>query len=125
MNVTRSRSKEPYSDETDSDEGAQAGCSYASRVEFAVKLGYTELQVQKALAKLGPRTNQNELLAELIRLTALCGPQSAPALTPTNSVSPELRVTGLHAQRLLCSTYSDDGSVLRHIVIDGSNVAFR
>lgn len=35
---------------------------YTARVEFALKLGYTERQVQAALHKLGPNPGQNELL---------------------------------------------------------------
>lgn len=37
--------------------------AYQSRVEFALKLGYTEKLVQAALQKLGPNPEQNELLA--------------------------------------------------------------
>ena len=43
---------------------------YTQKVEFGLKLGYTERQVQIALAKLGPNPSQNELLAELIKLGA-------------------------------------------------------
>ncbi|XP_050082848.1 endoribonuclease ZC3H12A isoform X2 [Anopheles aquasalis] len=41
---------------------------YQQRVEFALKLGYTERLVQAALQRLGPNPAQNELLAELIKL---------------------------------------------------------
>ena len=37
-------------------------------MEFALKLGYTESLTQRALAKLGMKAGQNELLDELIRL---------------------------------------------------------
>lgn len=40
-----------------------ADSAYQSRVEFALKLGYTEKLVQAALQKLGPNPEQNELLA--------------------------------------------------------------
>lgn len=43
---------------------------YTQRVEFALKLGYTERLVQAALGRLGPAPAQNELLAELIKLGA-------------------------------------------------------
>lgn len=43
---------------------------YTARVEFALKLGYTERLVQTALQRLGPNPTQNELLAELIKLGA-------------------------------------------------------
>lgn len=45
----------------------QADLAYQSKVEFALKLGYTEQLVQAALQKLGPNPEQNELLAVRIR----------------------------------------------------------
>jgi ribonuclease ZC3H12 len=45
---------------------------YTQRVEFALKLGYTERLVQAALARLGPNPAQNELLA------AMCGMVQKP-----------------------------------------------
>lgn len=42
---------------------AQPDSAYQSKVEFALKLGYTEKLVQAALQKLGPNPEQNELLA--------------------------------------------------------------
>lgn len=107
--------------------------SYSSRVEFALKLGYTELQVQKALAKLGAQPAQNELLAELIRLASLPGAVSGAFTGSSGSISesgsdmsPGLGQYDLQlrAHRPLSATQSDE-SLLRHIVIDGSNVAIR
>ncbi|XP_049852810.1 endoribonuclease ZC3H12A-like isoform X1 [Schistocerca gregaria] len=49
---------------------AQHDPGYTARVEFGVKLGYSERLVQAALLKLGPAPAQNELLAELVRLGA-------------------------------------------------------
>ena len=90
--------------------------SYSSRVEFALKLGYTEQQVEKALAKLGLEPTQNELLAELIRLASLAGPGSTEAIE-SDYVRPH---------RPLSTSCSDEAAAgLRHIVIDGSNVAIR
>ncbi|XP_055372431.1 probable ribonuclease ZC3H12C isoform X2 [Condylostylus longicornis] len=70
---------------------------YTARVEFALKLGYTERLVQAALARLGPDPAQNELLAELIKLGAnkgdfICDSPTAECLSPVptgniNSVS--------------------------------------
>lgn len=93
--------------------------SYASRVEFALKLGYTELQVQKALAKLGAQPAQNELLAELIRLASLPGSSSTGS---SGSIAEGPVTEAVH--RPLSVTYSDE-TLLRQIVIDGSNVAIR
>ncbi|KAH6927518.1 hypothetical protein HPB50_005184 [Hyalomma asiaticum] len=84
-----------------------AGPQYASRLEFAVKLGYTEQQVQQALRRLGPQPGQNELLAELVRLGAR--EQSSDAA----------------ATRADPSSASQAEDPLRPIVIDGSNVAMR
>ncbi|CAN7988975.1 unnamed protein product, partial [Ixodes hexagonus] len=87
---------------------SSVGPHYASKLEFAVKLGYTEAQVQQALRRLGPQPGQNELLAELVRLGSRePGPLSAPA-----EAAPD---------RGGRATTQEDA--LRPIVIDGSNVA--
>ncbi|GIY92919.1 putative ribonuclease ZC3H12B [Caerostris extrusa] len=99
-------------------EAVMADPNYTGRVEFALKLGYTEKQVQTALQKLGPQPSQNELLAELIRLGASGPPfQSAPRML-------ESAIT-LISQFDTGTADLDDPSNLRHIVIDGSNVAMR
>lgn len=84
------------------------------RVEFALKLGYTEKLVQAALQKLGPSPDQNELLAELIKLGAQRGGScdSSPTESP-------LDIIDVHTDP------SISPQVLRPIVIDGSNVAMR
>lgn len=102
-----------------------ASPSYVQRVEFALKLGYTERLVQTALTRLGADPTQNELLAELIKLgaqqgnkTDLCDPMQSLSLSGdvtssngcSNSINSVQRVDGY------------DG--LRPIVIDGSNVAY-
>lgn len=84
--------------------GANSGNQYASKVEFAVKLGYTEAQVQMALRRLGPLPTQNELLAELIKLGARDPPEDDLAQVVAKA-----------------RPARDDD--LRPIVIDGSNVA--
>ncbi|KAL3274064.1 hypothetical protein HHI36_015483 [Cryptolaemus montrouzieri] len=90
---------------TDTDPG------YTTRVEFALKLGYTEKQVQAALQKLGPSPAQNELLAELIKLGAQKGGScdSSPSESQLD-ISEQVDTT--------INTHT-----LRPIVIDGSNVA--
>uniref|UniRef100_A0A1L8DY25 Putative ribonuclease n=1 Tax=Nyssomyia neivai TaxID=330878 RepID=A0A1L8DY25_9DIPT len=93
---------------------------YTARVEFALKLGYTERLVQAALGRLGPNPAQNELLAELIKLGALHGTKSGDfASEPAH---PEPLVVGAVAPEL-----PDEGGAaangLRPIVVDGSNVA--
>ncbi|XP_077485562.1 uncharacterized protein LOC144096619 isoform X2 [Amblyomma americanum] len=96
-----------------------AGPQYASRLEFAVKLGYTEAQVQQALRRLGPQPGQNELLAELVRLGAREQHQT------TTGVDSGGAGASSRVDHPLCSSSTalaaDDP--LRPIVIDGSNVA--
>lgn len=40
-----------------------SAAAYKSRVDFALKLGYTERLVQTAISKLGPEPTQDQLLA--------------------------------------------------------------
>lgn len=84
---------------------------YATRVEFAVKLGYTEKLVQSALQKLGPSPSNNELLAELIKLGA------QTCRVPETSVNC-CNDSTTHTAHTASPTH-------RPIVIDGSNVAMR
>ncbi|KAJ2945724.1 hypothetical protein O0L34_g565 [Tuta absoluta] len=76
-----------------------------AKIEFAVKLGYSERLARTALQRLGPDPPCNELLAELIKLAAKQPPR---ALTPPPPQEPDP---------------PPDRAPLRHIVIDGSNVA--
>ncbi|XP_019869434.1 probable ribonuclease ZC3H12D isoform X2 [Aethina tumida] len=90
---------------------ADASPGYTARVEFALKLGYTEKLVQTALQKLGQSPEQNELLAELIKLGAQRGAScdSSPSESPADVAELQAELEGLVQ--------------LRPIVIDGSNVA--
>ncbi|OQR71641.1 hypothetical protein BIW11_10878 [Tropilaelaps mercedesae] len=83
---------------------------YQTRLEFALKLGYTEAQVQTALQRLGLNAANNELLAELIKLSSSATKDDQTPVTPT--ASGDLTVTD-----------TTSGGELRPIVIDGSNVA--
>lgn len=78
-----------------------------AKIEFAVKLGYSERLARTALQRLGPDPPCNELLAELIKLAAKQPPR---ALSPPPPADPDP---------------PPDRATLRHIVIDGSNVAMR
>ncbi|XP_028133867.1 probable ribonuclease ZC3H12D isoform X1 [Diabrotica virgifera virgifera] len=90
----------------------EISAGYTARVEFALKLGYTEKLVQAALQKLGPSPTQNELLAELIKLGAQKG--SSCDSSPSEST---LDMTAFQIEAI------EGTQSLRPIVIDGSNVA--
>lgn len=119
---------------------------YTQRVEFALKLGYTERLVQAALSRLGTSPAQNELLAELIKL----GSQPAnkedtfPNATPTQDASSEPPIDWVQQPTANQPEYmsrkcrgelgpgevepeiprcEDANNGLRPIVIDGSNLA--
>lgn len=105
-------------------------CSgYTARVEFALKLGYTEKLVQAALQKLGPDPGQNELLAELIKLGATCspkftdGPDEADGLLDAEVGTDKGGGSILTAATNAMATNAISSMDLRPVVIDGSNVA--
>ena len=87
---------------------------YRNKVLFAVRLGYTELQLQKALLKLGRNAGQNQLLEELIRLQ-----KSTPTADKLQHASKQEVVP--KASLPTSADKNDDGFL--PIVIDGSNVA--
>jgi len=95
------------------------GCDpadYQAKVEFAYKLGYTEEHVQRALRKLGAQPGENDFLEELIRVGkdakgVTCDAEDHEEFT---TLAPALR---------LAREAREDPSNLRHIVVDGSNVA--
>ncbi|XP_068617717.1 probable ribonuclease ZC3H12D isoform X1 [Battus philenor] len=76
-----------------------------AKIDFAVKLGYSERLARTALQRLGPDPPRNELLAELIKLAAKQPPRARSPPPPAEPDPPPERAP------------------LRHIVIDGSNVA--
>lgn len=99
---------------------------YQSKMDFALKLGYSGEQVEAVLSKLGSGALINDVLAELVRLgnkgelEAQGGPGPA-TLAPRGpgvkeAVSPE---ASLEEESM------DSCDNLRPIVIDGSNVAMR
>ncbi|KAL5289214.1 ZC3H12C family protein [Megaselia abdita] len=91
--------------------------SYKQKVEFALKLGYTERLVQAALSRLGTEPTQNELLAELIKLGAI------EHLT-LDIGSKEFAENQMKSDLAPSSDNQQIAqNMLRPIVIDGSNVA--
>ncbi|XP_074605135.1 uncharacterized protein LOC141858324 [Brevipalpus obovatus] len=120
--------------------------SYNGCVEFGLKLGYTESQVQMALVKVGPSAGQNELLEELIKLgsTSLTSSTKSTLSSSVNSANLDTDSSSKkddhdgcessssstnrrsHCDNDPSSSSSSSSPIsdnLRPIVIDGSNVA--
>uniref|UniRef100_A0A668AF02 Uncharacterized protein n=1 Tax=Myripristis murdjan TaxID=586833 RepID=A0A668AF02_9TELE len=87
-----------------------------AKVEFALKLGYSEDLVLLVLKKLGPDALINDVLGELVKLGAKTNtePQGGGGGGPTMSHSPS---------SLSSSSLLEDKENLRPVVVDGSNVA--
>ncbi|XP_060719123.1 probable ribonuclease ZC3H12B isoform X2 [Tachysurus vachellii] len=105
---------------------------YQSKMEFALKLGYSGEQVEAVLSKLGPSALTNDVLAELVRLgnkgeietqtqmqTSTGQTPAGSTLTPRGSGAKEAVSPEASLEEETNDTYDN----LRPIVIDGSNVA--
>ncbi|CAJ0962596.1 unnamed protein product, partial [Mesorhabditis belari] len=98
----------------ESGRGSVTPCALPSELlEFAVSLGYTEQQLHKALAAVGPNAGQDNILAELVR-----GGQ------PTSSLCSSRVPSQISIPAVVSSpSTSANSPQLRSIVIDGSNIA--
>ncbi|XP_028656439.1 probable ribonuclease ZC3H12C isoform X2 [Erpetoichthys calabaricus] len=114
------------------------GRDYQNKIEFALKLGYTEDQVQLVLSKLGSDALINDILGELVKLgskseieqpllnsgagsctSSSSSSSSCSSLSSCHSASVELH----RSDSPFHEDIVEDAANLRPIVIDGSNVA--
>ncbi|KAL1766761.1 putative ribonuclease ZC3H12B [Sigmodon hispidus] len=96
---------------------------YQAKMDFALKLGYAEEQIQSVLNKLGPESLINDVLAELVRLGNKGdseGQVNLSLLLPRGASSREIASPELSLEDEI-----DNSDNLRPVVIDGSNVAMR
>ncbi|CAN0300811.1 unnamed protein product [Lampetra fluviatilis] len=120
-------------EEEEAGDAAQAGdeSSYQLCLDFARKLGYSESQIRDAIGRLGGAPLHNTLLEELLKHGA-----AAPAAALAEGAAGGGAGKARGAAAAAASAYDeeppadpappfdpDDSSNLRHIVIDGSNVA--
>lgn len=118
-----------------------------TKVDFALKLGYSEELVLLVLKKLGPDALINDILGELVKLGTKTemeqqrgggggggGGGSTVSRSPSSSLSSSLAcsstfsssTSSLDSCRLMCpSQMPEDKENLRPVVVDGSNVAMR
>nr|XP_046261007.1 probable ribonuclease ZC3H12C [Scatophagus argus]XP_046261008.1 probable ribonuclease ZC3H12C [Scatophagus argus] len=111
---------------------------YRTKVEFALKLGYSEELVLLVLRKLGTDALINDILGELVKLgtktemeqqggstaSQLSSSSLSSSLACSSSSSSSPSNSSLDSCHLLCSSQLlEDKENLRPIVVDGSNVA--
>lgn len=102
-----------------------SGKEYQSKMDFALKLGYSGEQVETVLNKLGAAALINDVLAELVRLGNKVEPEVQPNTTiAAISRSPCVKET-VSPEVSMEEDSVDTFDNLRPIVIDGSNVAMR
>lgn len=105
---------------------------YRAKVDFALKLGYSEELVVLVLRKLGPNALINDILGELVKLGTNTEMEQQGGLTASSSSSSlacsssSSSSPSLDSCQLLCpSQLLEDKENLRPVVVDGSNVAMR
>ena len=114
-------------------EDIKYSCKFKTRVEFALRLGYTEDQIGSVFDQLGTDIGENDLLSALIQLgTAEMGSPNRSqdesitrknSLPVNNKPALERKASGGVVKPSLDGPTVD--SNLRPIIIDGSNVAMR
>lgn len=101
---------------------------YQAKLDFALKLGYSEETVRSVLSKLGPDTLINDILGELVKLGTKTTETEQPSLASSSSSSSSScgcsdLLEGHRSDSPALSESVCDQENLRPVVVDGSNVA--
>jgi len=115
-----------YVDSYESIEDVTRDKLYESNLVFALKLGYTEPQLQKALLKLGKKAREDQILEELIRIqkSSKATAMSDDPLIHSDQQTDSKRHSSLVGAAIDAEIDAQSNeAVLLPIIIDGSNVA--
>ena len=128
-----------YVDHYDSIEDVTRDKLYETNLVFALKLGYTEPQLQKALLKLGKKAREDQILEELIRIqksSKAIALSDDPLLPSDHQIGGDAKRHAPHAASAAASNFAasdknhhaeidaqSNEALLLPIIIDGSNVA--
>ncbi|XP_077583580.1 putative ribonuclease ZC3H12C [Stigmatopora nigra] len=110
-------------------ENPQSTTNCRTKVDFALKLGYSEELVLLVLQKLGPSALINDILGELVKLGTKADPVEplkgiGGSQSPLPSSAYYSSSSSADSCMLLCSSkHLEDKDNLRPVVVDGSNVA--
>ncbi|KAM9820695.1 putative ribonuclease ZC3H12C [Neosynchiropus ocellatus] len=103
------------------------GKDFRAKLDFALKLGYSEETVRLVLTKLGPDTLINDILGELVKL-GTCDPEQpagsgASVSSSSSSCGCSDSLDGQRSDSPCLAEGPADQDNLRPVVVDGSNVA--
>ncbi len=111
------------SPDTDSSEEFTRTLEYASKVEFALKLGYTEEQLRAVLHKLGRELSQNELLSELIKIGSVASDSEESEVEDNEEEREENQEPDVIIDEVVIETVETNIASSGHSLSTSSNVA--
>lgn len=92
------------------------------KIEFFVRLGFPQEKVEAVLESLGPDTMDDDILARLVKVSSRSPASTGQKVKNLSNSRPR----GYSGEPLLSTPVpAKDPSILRPVVVDGSNVAMR
>ncbi|CAL8240483.1 unnamed protein product [Merluccius merluccius] len=120
--TTRTPEQYPATGPTQTPPPGDPGPPQRSKVDFALKLGYSEDLVLLVLRKLGPQALINDILGELVKLGPKIDTEPASCEGSSGSLFSSSSLSS-STSSLDSSQQPEDKENLRPVVLDGSNVA--